>query len=327
MVGHDSAVVAPASDSAAPAATAIDSLSMGRGILSLEVKAKQDSVWIQVFSDGVSWKNWIKANQTKRCVARDSFNIHVATTACWNTPLMGNHFESRPATLPFSRSPAESRSRRYGTSQVELRVQEPHLAGLACARGPIHTLIFAAATMQHLPGYSIARTQPACTASSMWRPLWRQATLLFRNADPSPVFRRGGHFTVRRSERAVFLGRGDCRVARRSPRDRSRRNRHGRDKPRVPRLGLQSSFFEKHLALGKRFDKPVIVHSRGCERRAFDMCVAARVKRAVFHCYTGDAATMKAIVDAGYFVSFSGIVTFRNRLSIRWSQWRHPIRY
>jgi TatD DNase family protein len=80
--------------------------------------------------------------------------------------------------------------------------------------------------------------------------------------------------------------------------------------PAYPPIGLQSSFFEKHLALGKRFNKPVIVHSRGCERRTLDMCVAAGVKRAVFHCYTGDAATLKAIIDAGYFVSFSGIVTF-----------------
>jgi cytoskeletal protein RodZ len=92
MVGHDSAVVAPASDSAAPAATAIDSLSMGRGILSLEVKAKQDSVWIQVFSDGVSWKNWIKANQTKRCVARDSFNIHVGNNSMLEYTFNGKPF-------------------------------------------------------------------------------------------------------------------------------------------------------------------------------------------------------------------------------------------
>jgi TatD DNase family protein len=80
--------------------------------------------------------------------------------------------------------------------------------------------------------------------------------------------------------------------------------------PSYPALDLQLSFFEKHLALARRLEKPVIVHSRGCEKRALDMCTSAGVKRAVFHCYTGDAATLKAIVEAGYFVSFSGIVTF-----------------
>jgi TatD DNase family protein len=82
--------------------------------------------------------------------------------------------------------------------------------------------------------------------------------------------------------------------------------------PTYPDLDLQVEFFEKHLGLAITRDLPVIVHSRGCERRALDICLASGVRRAVFHCYTGDAATMKAIVDAGYYVSFSGIVTFTN---------------
>ncbi|HMD68396.1 MAG TPA: TatD family hydrolase [Chitinivibrionales bacterium] len=80
--------------------------------------------------------------------------------------------------------------------------------------------------------------------------------------------------------------------------------------PAYPSFELQSSFFEKHLALANRLGRPVIVHSRGCEKCALAMCVSAGVKQAVFHCYTGDAGTLKGIVDAGYFVSFSGIVTF-----------------
>jgi cytoskeletal protein RodZ len=83
MIKNDTATATPTTvpDTAAPTAKAVDSLAMGRGILSLEVKAKKDSVWIQIFSDGVSWKNWIRANQTKRCVARDSFNVHVGNNS------------------------------------------------------------------------------------------------------------------------------------------------------------------------------------------------------------------------------------------------------
>jgi TatD DNase family protein len=80
--------------------------------------------------------------------------------------------------------------------------------------------------------------------------------------------------------------------------------------PSYPNISLQIEFFKKHLALAGRLDKPVIVHSRGCEKQALDLCVSSHVRRAVFHCYTGDAATLKAIADAGYFVSLSGIVTF-----------------
>jgi TatD DNase family protein len=32
----------------------------------------------------------------------------------------------------------------------------------------------------------------------------------------------------------------------------------------------------------------------------------------MFHCFTGDLAALKVIMDAGYYVSFSGIITFKN---------------
>jgi TatD DNase family protein len=82
--------------------------------------------------------------------------------------------------------------------------------------------------------------------------------------------------------------------------------------PSYPDMNLQIKFFEKHLSLALIHNLPVIVHSRGCERKVLDICLASGIRRAVFHCYTGDTSTMKAIVDAGYHVSFSGIVTFAN---------------
>lgn len=82
--------------------------------------------------------------------------------------------------------------------------------------------------------------------------------------------------------------------------------------PSYPDLSLQVPFFEKHLALAASLGLPVIVHSRGSEQQALDICLSSGIKRAVFHCYTGDADTMIKIIDAGYFISFSGIVTFAN---------------
>jgi TatD DNase family protein len=38
------------------------------------------------------------------------------------------------------------------------------------------------------------------------------------------------------------------------------------------------------------------------------------IKRAVFHCFTGDSVSLAAILDGGYSVSFSGIVTFNSNL-------------
>jgi cytoskeletal protein RodZ len=90
LIPHDTAA-AVAADSQKPVAMAKDTLVQTSATLSFEIKATRDSVWVQVFSDGVSWKNWLKPFQTKRCFARDSFNIHVG-----NNSLLEYTFNGKP---------------------------------------------------------------------------------------------------------------------------------------------------------------------------------------------------------------------------------------
>jgi cytoskeletal protein RodZ len=45
--------------------------------LALRISSLADSVWVQVFTDGKSWKNYFFADQTKYFYASDSFNVHV----------------------------------------------------------------------------------------------------------------------------------------------------------------------------------------------------------------------------------------------------------
>jgi TatD DNase family protein len=80
--------------------------------------------------------------------------------------------------------------------------------------------------------------------------------------------------------------------------------------PRYPSLDIQLPVFEKQLDLAIERDLPVIIHSRGIEQTALEICKKHSIKSALFHCYTGDVATLKNIITAGYMVSFSGIVTF-----------------
>jgi transcriptional regulator with XRE-family HTH domain len=56
----------------------------------IRVKPGRDSVWIQAFSDGVSWKNWLKPGQLKRFTARDSFNFHVGNNRLLEYSCNGN---------------------------------------------------------------------------------------------------------------------------------------------------------------------------------------------------------------------------------------------
>lgn len=82
--------------------------------------------------------------------------------------------------------------------------------------------------------------------------------------------------------------------------------------PRYPAMELQIPALERQLNLAVSLDLPVVLHSRGAEPELLDRCRKAGVTRAVFHCYTGDRQTLRAIIDAGYSVSFSGIVTFKS---------------
>ena len=62
--------------------------------LTLEIRAVKDSVWVQIFSDGQSWKRYMYANQSKRFTARDSFNVHVG-----NNSILRYTFNNKPLTV------------------------------------------------------------------------------------------------------------------------------------------------------------------------------------------------------------------------------------
>lgn len=80
--------------------------------------------------------------------------------------------------------------------------------------------------------------------------------------------------------------------------------------PAYPPLNRQVPVFEAQLAIGLQAHVPVILHSRGAEQLVFDICKSMHVTHALFHCFTGEKAVLRKILDCGYSVSFSGIITF-----------------
>lgn len=75
----------------------------------------------------------------------------------------------------------------------------------------------------------------------------------------------------------------------------------------------QLEAFAAQLSLGGECERPVVVHTREAEDDTRAMVVeAARAGvRGVLHCFTGSHALARAALDVGWYVSFSGIVTFR----------------
>ncbi len=64
------------------------------GLLSLKLDVISDSAWVQVFSDGTSWKNIIAKNQSRVFTAKDSFNVHVG-----NNSTVKYSFKGKPITV------------------------------------------------------------------------------------------------------------------------------------------------------------------------------------------------------------------------------------
>lgn len=68
----------------------VDSSVQDTGRMRLHIEAIRDSAWVQVYSDGQSWKNIISQNLTKEFFANDSFNIHVGNNSILRYTLNGN---------------------------------------------------------------------------------------------------------------------------------------------------------------------------------------------------------------------------------------------
>ncbi len=73
----------------------------------------------------------------------------------------------------------------------------------------------------------------------------------------------------------------------------------------------QRECFESQLALAAELDLPIVVHSRDADAETAGLLRSASDARGVLHCFTGGPELLEAGLDAGWMVSFSGIVSFR----------------
>lgn len=74
----------------------------------------------------------------------------------------------------------------------------------------------------------------------------------------------------------------------------------------------QVSMFQEMLAVSEHCDLPYIIHARDCFPDILDIMSDFKNMHGVFHCYTGNVENAKKILDKGFYISFSGIVTFKN---------------
>ncbi len=81
----------------------------------------------------------------------------------------------------------------------------------------------------------------------------------------------------------------------------------------------QRERFRVHIRAARLSGKPLIVHTRAAAADTIRLLREERADEAggVLHCFTEDWQTARAGLDLGFYVSFSGIVTFRNAQPLR----------
>jgi len=80
----------------------------------------------------------------------------------------------------------------------------------------------------------------------------------------------------------------------------------------------QQLHFRRHIDLAKRIDKALMIHDRDAHEDVLQILAEEGApRRVVFHAFSGDVAMARACVDAGYVLSFAGVVTFTNAPGVR----------
>jgi TatD DNase family protein len=80
----------------------------------------------------------------------------------------------------------------------------------------------------------------------------------------------------------------------------------------------QEFSFRSHIAIAKRTNKALIIHDRDAHEDILKVLKEEGApQKVIFHCYSGDAEMAKECIRAGYFLSYSGTVTFKNAPDLR----------
>jgi TatD DNase family protein len=79
----------------------------------------------------------------------------------------------------------------------------------------------------------------------------------------------------------------------------------------------QRAAFADQIQIAHQRQLPLVIHTRDAWDETFDILRAESVpERVIFHCFTGGPDEARRCLDLGAFLSFSGIVTFKNAIDV-----------
>lgn len=88
---------------------------------------------------------------------------------------------------------------------------------------------------------------------------------------------------------------------------------HFDDAPRQ----VQIQAFRRQIKLADELGLPVIIHDREAHHDMMEVLVSERPANAIIHCYSGSVEMAEELVKMGYYISFSGTVTYKNAVKLK----------
>jgi TatD DNase family protein len=86
-------------------------------------------------------------------------------------------------------------------------------------------------------------------------------------------------------------------------------------------ITAQQAKFAAHMEVAAAVNKPLIVHTRSAKEDTIKMLQEARLKHpnltGVIHCFTEDLDMAMRCIELGFYISFSGIVSFHNAVELQ----------
>lgn len=80
---------------------------------------------------------------------------------------------------------------------------------------------------------------------------------------------------------------------------------------------IQMEYFEAQIKLALEYDLPVLIHDRDAHGDTFETLIKYPTLRGVLHSYSGSAEMARELVKRGFYISFSGVITFKNARGVR----------
>lgn len=74
----------------------------------------------------------------------------------------------------------------------------------------------------------------------------------------------------------------------------------------------QQEVFKEQISLSKEYGLPLIIHCRLAHKKVIEMLSKEKNLRGVIHCFSGSLADAQKYLEMGFFISFTGIITYAN---------------